>query len=409
MPKSRYTFENSRIVLGSNRSIRVIGSRFNTVVDWDAQLNDSMSSPVETGRFMANSVTFTPDGKKLLAAGCVASKEACDGGEIRFWDVATLQADGKPLGIANGVSSLTYRSDGKWFASGDRDGGLMLWDAASRTKSSEFSVVSDGFLDSAAFSPDGKSLVMGSSRIPGSLVLADVSNQKPIVHRLSTSEDGASIYSVAFSPDGKTLATANGQQGASGGPINGTVVLWNTSERKSIITLLKNDEYGAMSVAFSRDGKILAAGLGDGRILLWDVKTRKQIGQPLKGHRFEATNLAFSADNSTLASAGRDGQIILWDVASRQPIGRDIAGNKIAIGSLALSPDGRRLAAVTCAEGANAFECKRFEIRVWDISAESWIARACGIANRNLTKEEWSRYLGNEPYRETCPSPSTPN
>jgi len=34
-----------------------------------------------------------------------------------------------------------------------------------------------------------------------------------------------------------------------------------------------------------------------------------------------------------------------------------------------------------------------FEIRVWDISAESWIARACGIANRNLTKEEWSRFL----------------
>jgi len=81
-------------------------------------------------------------------------------------------------------------------------------------------------------------------------------------------------------------------------------------------------------------------------------------------------------ENSTLASAGRDGQIILWDVASRQPIGRDIAGNKIAIGSLALSPDGRRLAAVSCTEEEMLSNANGLKIRVWDISAESWIARA---------------------------------
>ena len=26
------------------------------------------------------------------------------------------------------------------------------------------------------------------------------------------------------------------------------------------------------------------------------------------------------------------------------------------------------------------------------------------MANRNLTKEEWRQYLGDEPYRATCPN-----
>ena len=33
----------------------------------------------------------------------------------------------------------------------------------------------------------------------------------------------------------------------------------------------------------------------------------------------------------------------------------------------------------------------------------SWLKRACRIANRNLTREEWQRYMGDLPYRKTIP------
>jgi len=39
---------------------------------------------------------------------------------------------------------------------------------------------------------------------------------------------------------------------------------------------------------------------------------------------------------------------------------------------------------------------------LWDVGLEVWQARACRIANRNLTAEEWKGYLGEQPYRETC-------
>ena len=37
------------------------------------------------------------------------------------------------------------------------------------------------------------------------------------------------------------------------------------------------------------------------------------------------------------------------------------------------------------------------------MDGESWLNRACRMANRNLTKAEWRQYLGDLPYRKTCP------
>jgi hypothetical protein len=41
---------------------------------------------------------------------------------------------------------------------------------------------------------------------------------------------------------------------------------------------------------------------------------------------------------------------------------------------------------------------------LWNVSPEEWRARACRMANRNLTMEEWNRYMGPDtPYQVTCP------
>jgi hypothetical protein len=41
------------------------------------------------------------------------------------------------------------------------------------------------------------------------------------------------------------------------------------------------------------------------------------------------------------------------------------------------------------------------EVLVWDLSVEGWRTRACKIAGRNFTEEEWTRYLPDEKYRQT--------
>jgi hypothetical protein len=48
------------------------------------------------------------------------------------------------------------------------------------------------------------------------------------------------------------------------------------------------------------------------------------------------------------------------------------------------------------------------DITLWNLDVNSWKARACQIANRNLTLEEWGQYMGNSPYQRTCPNLPAP-
>jgi WD40 repeat protein len=104
--------------------------------------------------------------------------------------------------------------------------------------------------------------------------------------------------------------------------------------------------------------------------------------------------LEFSPDGGLLASSDANGAAMLWDVSQQEAIARLAVGGPTTSG-LAFSPDGRRLAA-----GSD-----NRVVTVWDLEVDTWLRLACSITQRNLTNDEWTRYLLNRPYRPSCQTP----
>jgi WD40 repeat protein len=99
------------------------------------------------------------------------------------------------------------------------------------------------------------------------------------------------------------------------------------------------------SVAFSPNGKLLAAGNRYHTVRVWDVASRKEV-VTLGGHMSDVWSIAFSPDGKTLAAADTDwkkpSKVKLWDTATWKERGAiDVPGEIL---SIAYAPGGDWLA-----------------------------------------------------------------
>ena len=119
------------------------------------------------------------------------------------------------------------------------------------------------------------------------------------------------IYSLAFTPDGKTLAV---------GTSNKQIHLWDVATQRFIETI-SGHQHAVCELAFSSDGTILASGDTGGKIHLWEFATRRHLKTYEISKGF-IHKLVFSPDGKTLASLSnsnhrQDGTIFLWNVPSK--------------------------------------------------------------------------------------------
>ncbi len=147
------------------------------------------------------------------------------------------------------------------------------------------------------------------------------------VGRLPLNDDTGGAMGLAFSPDGRLLATGH-LDGNNREFMPGAVKLWDTRTGKLVATWpVPVESGGVCALAFSPDGRTLAGPVGrfDGiapawPVVLWDVDGRR-APRVLRGHRAWVTAVAFAPDGKTLASGGTDRTVILWDVAGGREAG----------------------------------------------------------------------------------------
>ena len=159
------------------------------------------------------------------------------------------------------------------------------------------------------------------------------------------------VTSVAFSPDGKLLAAGT----------KDAVQLIDV-ETKTIVREVATKSGQVRAVAFSPDGKLLATGSYQ-NVSLWTVATGELV-KPLKGHKAYVTSLAFSLDGSRLATACEDEVARVWKLDGEEsPL--LFKGHKLPVTGIAWSPDGKLLAT---SAGDDTRPTKSGEVKVWDAS-----------------------------------------
>jgi WD40 repeat protein len=238
--------------------------------------------------------------------------------------------------------------------------------------------------DAPVFSPDGAYLAIIE---PKAIRIVETSGWRE-VRSLPIAERTFRV--VAFSPNGKYIAAGSNEnvqiQEVTGGRTNMSLPV----------------KY-ATAILYAPDGKhIVTANWNfydafDRSVRIWNSEDQREVGrlQLLEIERASnvdasPTRLAFTEDSRYLASENQ-GATRIWDMSTRREIERWVSQYAT---QLAFSPDGNYLLS---GHGTTAV------LRSWGPAA--MIAEACNRLGRNLDAEaEWRQYLGDQPYRKTCPN-----
>jgi WD40 repeat protein/DNA-binding SARP family transcriptional activator len=372
-PLISHTDQVSRVAFSHDGQTLASASKDLTIRLWDITAGQTYQQRLVKDTQPIWGVAFSPDGQLLASTS--------ESGSITLWNMATRQPLSQTLsGDSGWARSIAFSPDGQMLASGHTDFTIRLWDAVSHQLVASPLTGHKDWANFLAFSPDGQTLASASSDT--TVRLWDVATAQAFGSSLSDHTD--EVWSVAFSPDSQILASASKDN---------TIRLWNVTTGQTISDPLTGHTDWVWSVALSPDGQILASASKDKTVRLWDVATGQPLGAPLVGHDDWVNSVVFSPDGQTLASGADDGLTILWDVATRRPLIQfsDDQGNEVW--RLAFSPDGHTLAS------SNDVGV----IRLREVNVESWRTQACRKANRNLTQTEWQQFIGEQPYRATCP------
>jgi WD40 repeat protein len=283
---------------------------------------------VETGARMGvcDVLTFTPDGKHLLAAG--------DDKVVRVWPFGPAGLDSKNVqtlrwGIWRGPRGAVFA------AASDRESRLVA--------------------------------LGGYGTRTGSVVVVERATGKVRDALTDTFGNDQPIRAVTFSPSGKRVAY---------GSEEGGIWVWAAaSGKKNEVRKVKDPERGRFNrvrlLMFEGEDRLLSA-TADGRVLLWDLT---RAGPPAEVFRFQIPDIfrvVASADGNWLAAMGKDCRRI--EVRSRD--GRDgPAPVELPQGktprSIALDAKGQRLAVAVRtlpARGPDYFLGTDDEVSLYDLT-----------------------------------------
>jgi RNA polymerase sigma factor (sigma-70 family) len=287
---------------------------------WDVQTGRELPLP----DYLRHNFVFAANGKLLV------SEFQSD----RLWDMTTgKEVPAKGIDVAaarkrRDPSNREALSPDRTILAAWDDKGIRLLDPHTRKELPPLQGQPKGVVYPPCFSPDSKLLaVPGFNPLPG-VRLWDLATRKEA--RCLRGKD-YQIFDVAFSADGKIVAAADGAG----------VTLWDAATGKWLHD--RGHTYVIEALAFTPDGKKLITGAfyNDRFLRVWDPLTGRPSGK-WEGHELGICAILVTVDGEQVITTSQDGTTRLWDLALRKEIGQ--IGAKSWGWCAALSPDGKLLA-----------------------------------------------------------------
>ncbi len=238
--------------------------------------------------------------------------------------------------------------------------GLWVYDATALDTVTEPAFVPTGReAEIVALSPDGEMTIVAQSDLVEVWVGGEM---------LLEVDTDSFLTAIEVSPDSSLVAT---------GHSNDSVRLWPDPTGDPII--LEGHSNDPNDLAFSPDGSILASGSDDDTVRLWDTSDGSELAVIETG--VDINVLEFLPDGSAIVTGDDNGVLSVWDAATGElVVAFEEASHGQAIISIAVSPDGTIVATGSWDD----------DIRIWNLAdgeqrsvgsgedAEAWIQPEMG-------------------------------
>lgn len=379
-----------------------------SAIVWDARTGDLLHRYVGGGLSVAwsadNRTLFTSGGAGLLEAWDVprASRQltlgedtsavgtnhalsliAPDGhtlarvrsGTLWFEDPRTGRRPAEPVPTRD--ESFVWSSDSRWLLSAGPARVLTVWDASTGSRAAWSAPLEAGFDDFRIAFGSGSNHVHVHDRTSLHTLVRET--MRPAYPSIAVGEDARAL--VVHPQDGSVFVLDDDGSFTRVDPSSGKVI--DTAPAR---LLFGESAPGVMSPDGTR---MVVPGPGL-RVRLLDVEEHTYIGDDSSTPWGDSPTFAPDGSQFALVQGER---IRLWDGHTGEYQASLPLPSQVGTFSITYRPDSTGLV-IASTDG-----------RTWTAATRTntWVERACAIAGRNLTDEEWSQFFPGRPYEPTCP------
>jgi len=280
------------------------------------------------------------------------------------------------------IATIDVSKDGNWLVAGGtfnpsdpKNNFVELYDLRSVNSAPKIIKGFIGEVNNLHFTSDNNGFYARDNE-GYSVRYSDLSTAKEVI---SSKEK---IRNIDLSPDGKTIAGA-GDSGKSG-----SLYVWDTQTYTPKVVY--QNQSGITAVCYGPDSKTIV--IGDNRGLV-KIIFNGMVLRELAGHTSMIQDIKYNHSGTFFATASKDKTVRLWNVKvlKEQPI--KLADHPNWVWSIAFTPDDQQLLAGT----------QEQTIKSWPTKVETMSNKLCGVAKRNMTKDEWDIFVSEDlKYEKTC-------